>query len=247
VQTSEETTPSRQRRYLVVAQALLTAIGNGKYAVGERLPAHSEVAAQAKVSRATAREALLALELIGAVDVRQGDGTFVRGMGTQALGTSGSPLDTPPRELIETRLQIEPVVASLAAGRITDSQLVQLEGYVEQQRQLIDKPGQVAQFVSLGLQFHADLAPGCGNSVLADVVVELVDLERHPLWALVNQRSLLNTACRQRQVDEHGTVLDAIRQRRPDLAAQSMRAHLAELNLMMFNSAEPVSAGVSDR
>jgi len=52
---------------------------------------------------------------------------------------------------------------------------------VTQQRRLINSPSDVATFTALGLQFHGDLAPACGNGLLADIVRQLVDVERHPV------------------------------------------------------------------
>jgi DNA-binding FadR family transcriptional regulator len=185
--TSDES--ARQRRYLNVAQDLLTAIANGEYAAGERLPAHNEIAAKYQVSRPTAREAFLALELVGAIEVRHGDGTFVR-RPARVGGTEGSPLDAPPRELIETRLSIEPVAVSLAATRITPERIATLERYLDRQAELVEDQGAVAEFVALGLKFHSDLAPGCGNSLLSGIIEQLVNVESHPLWVLVNQQGL---------------------------------------------------------
>jgi GntR family uxuAB operon transcriptional repressor len=224
-----------QRRYLTVAQNLLTAISNGDYAAGDRLPAHTEIAAQAGVSRATAREAFLALELIGVIEVRHGDGTFVRRR-AQVVGTAGSALDAPPRELIETRLRLEPITAGLAAQRITADQLERLDESINQQTALINRPDKVADFVAFGLKFHADLAPACGNSLLADIVAQLVNVEQHPLWALVNQRGLPDTYSRQRQVDEHRAVLDAVRAHQAEAATHAMSLHLSELEESMFGS-----------
>src|SRR4051794_17921481 len=111
------------RLYLSVAQDLLTAMAEGEYVPGVRMPGDRELAAQLNVSRATVREAILALELVGAVEVRHGDGTYVRGAPAGVSGIEGSALDVAPRELIEARRNLEPVVASLAAVRIDTATL----------------------------------------------------------------------------------------------------------------------------
>jgi GntR family uxuAB operon transcriptional repressor len=131
MQTSDELV--RQRRYLSVAEDLLVAIREGRYKHGERLPAHSEVATMYNVSRPTAREAFLALEIIGAIEVRHGDGTFVSDGAVRVTGAGRSPLDAPPRELIESRLMIEPLSTGLAARRITPELTDLLERYLDEQ------------------------------------------------------------------------------------------------------------------
>jgi DNA-binding FadR family transcriptional regulator len=198
------------------------------------LPAHGDIADQAGVSRATAREAFLVLELIGAVEVRQGDGTFVRARAPRVGGLETSALAAPPQELIETRLHIEPIATALAAQRITRSRADQLETNVQQQQERVSDAGETPAFVTLGLQFHSDLAPACGNSLLAGVVRQLVDVERHPLWALINQLGLPDAASRQKQVDEHREILDAILAGDADRAAKAMRHHLSALETATF-------------
>ncbi|CAH0125289.1 HTH-type transcriptional regulator LutR [Arthrobacter sp. Bi83] len=232
MQSSDES--GKQRRYLSVAQEILTAIATEKYAPNERLPAHNEIAAQFGVSRPTAREAFLALELIGAIEVRHGDGTFVRQSRVRLGGEHGSPLDVPPRELIETRWAIEPVAVSLAAKRITPERIELLDNYIDEQQRVVEDPSKVAEFVTLGLRFHADLAPGCGNALLADVISQLVNTEQHPLWALVNQQAMPAIAARQRQVDEHRAILDAVRGGDGPLSCETMQKHLGGLDRTLF-------------
>jgi GntR family uxuAB operon transcriptional repressor len=173
------------------------------------------------------------------VEVRHGEGTFVRGLGAHLFDLTATALDAAPRELIETRLHIEPIVVSLAVGRISEAQLAMLESNVTQQRTLINSPNEVASFTALGLQFHADLAPACGNGLLADIVRQLVDVERHPVWALVNQRGMIDRAARQQQVAEHRAIVQAIRRGRADFAAQVMRAHLGQMELQVLATTAP--------
>ncbi|WP_270887126.1 FadR/GntR family transcriptional regulator [Pedococcus sp. 5OH_020] len=235
----EEPAAGGQRRYLAVAQTLLSAISGGEYPPGSRLPAHSEVAAQAGVSRATAREAFLALEVIGAIEVRHGDGTFVRGPAVRVGGVTGAALDALPHELVETRLRIEPVVTALAAQRLDRERLDGVARLLEEQQALVHEAKDVARFVALGLEFHAELAPACGNPLLADIVSQLVNVGRHPLWALVNQHALPDEASRQRQVDEHKSILRAIGRGEAELAKRLMEEHLGSLQARIFQGATP--------
>jgi DNA-binding FadR family transcriptional regulator len=223
-----------QRRYFAVAEALLARIRSGEYATGDRLPADRLIAESFGVSRATAREAQLVLELIGAVEVRHGDGVFVRGPVAQVGGVHGSTLDAPPRELIETRRSIEPVVAGLAATRIPSDTLAALRRNVDESAELVGDDAGLPRFMALGLQFHADLAPGCGNGLLADIVAQLVDAETHPLWVLVNQQAMVSRAARQGQVREHREVLGALVAGDPVRAEQAMGSHLRALDTAIF-------------
>src|SRR3569833_2490799 len=217
---------SGQRRYLAVAQALLVDITSGRYGAGDRLPADRAIAESFGVSRATAREAQLALEVSGAVEVRHGDGAFVRWPHAQVGGVEGSPLDAPPRELIESRRAIEPVVAGLAATRITPETLDMLRRNVDEATEMVDDAAALPRFMEVGLLFHSGLAPGCGNTLLADIVAQLVNAELHPLWALINQQAMVSKAARHGQLREHREVLDAISAGNNTQTKQTKHSHL---------------------
>ena len=225
---------SGQRRYLAVAQALLVDITSGRYGAGDRLPADRAIAESFGVSRATAREAQLALEVIGAVEVRHGDGAFVRWPPAQVGGVDGSPLDAPPRELIESRRAIEPVVAGLAATRISSETLDMLRRNVDEATEMVDDDAALPRFMEVGLQFHSGLAPGCGNTLLADIVAQLVNAELHPLWALINQQAMATKAARHGQLRQHREVLDAIVAGDVARAERAMSAHLQTLDTAIF-------------
>ena len=247
MERSDQSSSVSGRRYLAVGQSLLMAIARGEYSPGDRLPAEREIATSIGVSRPTVREALLALELIGAVDVRHGDGAYVRGSQARVRGIGGSPLDAPPRELIETRRTLEPGVTALAASRVTPEVLAAVRRDLDEAAGLVNEPTQLPRFVSLGLRFHADLAPGCGNRLLADIVAQLVNVEMHPLWALVNQQAMSTTAARQGQISDHRAILAALASGDAARSEESMRSHLGALDAAIFIPASPPAVRVDGR
>ncbi|MDT7559374.1 MAG: hypothetical protein QOI68_3844 [Pseudonocardiales bacterium] len=230
---SDQSRPGRL--YLSVAQDLLTAMAQGEYLPGVRMPGDRELATRLDVSRATAREAILALELIGAVEVRHGDGTYVRGPHSGVTGIEGSALDVAPRELIDARRALEPVVASLAARHIDTDRLRALTRDMDEAAEIVAEPAQLPRFMELGLRFHAEVALGCGNSLLAGIVGQFVNAETHPLWLLVNQHAVSSLAARQGQLREHQQVLAAIAGGRPDRAEQAMSEHLTSVDTVIFH------------
>lgn len=220
------------RLYLAVAQRLLTDVAAGEYPAGTRLPGERDLAERLAVSRATAREAILALELIGAVEVRHGDGTYVRPMAGATV--EGSPLDVPPRELIEARRSVEPVVAALAATRIPAETLRGLQRDLAEAAEIVADAAALPRFMELGLRFHARLAHGCGNSLLAGTVARFVDAETHPLWLLVNQHAVSSLGAREDQLAQHRDVLGAIARSDADAASRAMAAHLDAVDTVIF-------------
>jgi GntR family uxuAB operon transcriptional repressor len=228
--------PIGNRRYVQVAQQILQQVTRGEATPGDRLPSDRDLALQFEVSRATVREALLALELLGVVAARHGEGVYF----TEPLGSIGrrfgSPLDVPPGELLETRAEIEPVIAALSAGRMDRHRLSNLYDLVDESAALVDDVERLPDFVRLGLRFHSELAPGCGNRVLADIGCQLTNLEAHPLWALVNQLCMRTRDARQGQVLEHREILDAIDRQDDAAASVAMTAHLNALMGQIFGT-----------
>jgi len=233
---------SPTRRYLGVAQRLLDEVAAGRFVVGARLPADRELATRFDVSRATVREALLALELIGAIEVRHGDGTYLRGPRAGTLGIEGSALDVAPRDLIETRRAVEPIAASLAATRIGSEALDGLTRDLDEATELVGEPEQLSRYMELGLRFHAHLAHGCGNALLAGIVAQLVDAESHPLWVLVNQHAVSTQAARQVQLRQHRDVLAAVSAGRGDDATRLMGEHLLTVDDIVLHPTDPAAA-----
>jgi DNA-binding FadR family transcriptional regulator len=232
---------SRGRLYLAVAQQLLTGIATGEYVPGTRMPGDRDLAEQLDVSRTTAREAILALEIVGAVEVRHGDGTYVRAHpAVVAMGESA--LDVAPRELIEARRGVEPAVAALAATRISSETVGRMRRDLAEAAEIVAEPAQLTRFMEIGLRFHGDLAHSCGNTLLAGIVGQFVNAESHPLWVLVNQLAVSSLAARQGQLDEHTAILDAIGAGDPDAAARVMAAHLASVDTVIFHPAAPPAA-----
>lgn len=213
---------------------LLQAIGEpGGLKVGDRLPSDRDLADRMGVSRLTVREAILALEVVGILQVRSGDGTFVANDSQKQspLGALlvSSDLRPPNAEVIEARLLLEPVVASLAARRAPDEALDDLERMLSETEALADDITQLAEFMKMSLGFHAELLSLCGNAQLAAFASALVDLDEHPLWTLLNAHAMQSVESRCEQVAEHRQILEAVRRREESTVAALMTEHLQHL------------------
>ena len=105
------------RLYRQIADRIGTLIARGEFAPGTRLPPERDLAAQLQVSRTSVREALIALELGGLIDIRMGSGVYVRPQGPLARDghTVRSHRDTGPFEQLRARWLIEGETAGLAA------------------------------------------------------------------------------------------------------------------------------------
>jgi len=103
-----------QRRYLTVADGIVALVA--RLSPGDRLPNDRELARICDTSRTTVRDALLARELLGVVEVRPGSGCYVGSMNQLRRRCSTVVLDSIPRELLDERLRLEPEVARICAS-----------------------------------------------------------------------------------------------------------------------------------
>ncbi len=212
-----------RRLYQQVADALREEISKGAYAVGSRLPAERILAANFHVSRPTVREAIIALEIAGLVEVRVGSGVYV----IDRTGDRNAPdeLDIGPFELMEARRIIEADIAAAAAARIDDIQLSRLHRLLDlmEEENVAGVTGEQAD-----REFHICLAQGSQNSALVSTVVHLWDIrETSPM--LITMLNRARTQGVQPMIDDHRKILSAVEQRDPQAAANAMRDHLSRV------------------
>ena len=209
------------RLYLKVADQLKKLIDNGVIKPGQRFPSERELAEQLGVSRPTIREAMIALELSGVIEIRSGSGIYVT---EQALKREPELNDkgVGPFEILEIRYIIESEACALAAARITDEQISELRKALDEMEEEEKQPDASEK---ADQKFHSIIASACQNSAIASVV--------EWLWQLRNE-SPLSTAFLQRireegvhpSISEHRKILQALEQRNPEKARTAMKIHI---------------------
>lgn len=216
-----------------MAQRLLDSIEQGEIGPGERLSPDRVIAAEMKVSRATVREALLALELLGVVEIRHGSGVYVR---ESAMAGSVMDHQSSMAALFEARSAIEPKIAELCATRMTAEQIEEIEASIALAKAAVRDKVPYPQFSDLQISFHSRLTAGCDSPVLADIGNRLISVDEHPLWALLNQHAVRTQAQRLQQISEHTAILKRIKAHDPEGAAEAMRRHVGDLGEILQGS-----------
>ena len=228
----QDVTGAPDRLYRELARKLLIMLSSGAYKVGDRLPAERELATEYAVSRPTVREAIIALEVNGLVDVRIGSGAYVR----RLPGAGDIPgFNVTAFELTEARLLFEGEAAALAATQITDGEIAELEQLV---REIADENQRIGGTEQADRAFHIAIARATRNTAVVNTVEELWRLRStSPESALLYAKA--RTANIKPVVDEHTAVLDALRAHDPAAARAAMRAHLsAVLDSLLFATEE---------
>jgi GntR family transcriptional repressor for pyruvate dehydrogenase complex len=223
---------SPERLYQGLARRLLAELVSGKYRVGDRLPAEREMAVEYGVSRPTVREAIIALEVQGFMEVRVGSGAYVRKLPDSADAPA---FDVSAFELIEARMLVEGEAAALAATQLSEEELDQLETLLAA---MADEAGGMPAQFEADRQFHLLIARGARNAAMRHLVEELWRMRgSSPESALLHARA--RDAKITPVVDEHSAVLRALRARDAAGARGAMRAHLgAVLDHLLFTTEE---------
>lgn len=212
------------RLYERVARDLADQISEGRYAVGQRLPSERDLAQTYSVSRPTIREAIIALELDGLVDVRLGSGVYVKAQ-TPHDGRAGA-TDIGPFELLEARRAIEAEACAMAAKRITKEELDQLDGLVAEMQ--AENARDVDRSEDADKRFHMLIAASTQNSAMIAAVELLWEArERSPQTKLMGEKA--HAAGVIPRIDEHAAIVSALRARSPEDARDAMRRHLTRV------------------
>lgn len=216
------------RLYVQIARQIADAVQQEQFKVGDRLPPERALAEELNVSRASVREALSALEILGIVESRSGNGTFIRRPPTEwtYLGTIFEEFverEDSPHEVLEARRLLEPLVAQLAAERATPDQINQIALSLAALEQTIDNGGARTEADS---SFHLAIATATGNSVLVRHVQLLLSAMRSQLWASLNQHTATDPLLVQKFLTDHQQIYQAIHSHTPSAAAAAMTQHI---------------------
>lgn len=220
-----------KRLYNSIARRIIAMIDDGKFPPGSRLPGERDLAVQFGVSRVTVREAQIALQAQGRIEVRTGSGAKV-------LPAQAAMDDLPAIEafeLTQARTLIESEAAALAATIITDEELEQLDLLVA--RMAEDSTNDEALHQDADREFHLTIARASKNAAIIDMIERLwrFRTEIEPI------RHAYDSICGispEMRLTEHRDIALALRARDPSEARSAMRRHFACIVAAMLDTAE---------
>ncbi len=215
----------RTRVFQDVAQQIQRLIVDGALKPGDKLPPERELAERLGVSRGSVRDAIRTLELVGLVVPRQGEGTVVADLSSEALAVPIASVLLRKRELIaellDIRKMLEPALAARAAANASPDDIAHLEDVLRRQRAKVLR-GEPT--IEEDTEFHYAIAVAAKNGVVRKVLDVLMDLLRE-----TRSRSLQAQGRPQRSLAGHRRVLDAIKRRDADAAERAVKQHLQEI------------------
>jgi GntR family transcriptional repressor for pyruvate dehydrogenase complex len=211
---------TQERLYVRVARRISDLLSSGEVSPGDKLPSERDLAEMLKVSRPSVREAMIALEVSGLIEVRTGSGIYVADKTRQQPAVVADE-GIGPFEILEMRLLIEPEACALAAERISDDQLQQLGNIYDEMR----RTSGTIEMETSDSQFHKLIAEATENTAIARTVSWL--------WAL-RDKSELSRGFHRLIIEEgvypvlheHKAIFKALENRDPIAAKKAMLKHL---------------------
>ena len=207
-----------------VVDQLLALIKDGSLAPGDRLPSERELMKSLNVGRSTIREALRSLAMMKLVDMRPGQGSFVKEMSLSSVINPEMLSTLMDRnltaDLLEMRKMIEAPAMELAAKRATEEELINLQSIVDECRKLHARGLSTAE---PSARLHLEIA-GCTHNGVLVMFIESVlglltergaELEHHPGYY-------------DWEINSHQELVEALTARDGHLAHRLMARHLEE-------------------
>ena len=202
-------------------------IASGVLGPGSRLPAERDLAKQFHVNRASVRQVLKVLEMMGVLTQRVGDGTY---LSTSAEAILNEPLDflvllddLSHHELFETRLIVEPELAARAAERSTAEDLLALRAAVTE----MQNSSNTEERLAADMAFHDAIFRASGNRIC-----QLL-FKRIHRTVLSSMSHLSNRVSLDQPLSFHKRIYTAIRARDAEAARKAMREHILDARSLL--------------
>ncbi|WP_243713032.1 FadR/GntR family transcriptional regulator [Macrococcus carouselicus] len=217
----------KKKLYEEIADVISDNIRKGQLKEGERLPSIQSLAAEYGVGQASIREAMNALRVMGLVDIRHGEGTFIKSNQPKAFTAEMAVFKRQDIvELLEVRKIIEVGAVRIAAVKRTPEQLKTIESALESMRLAIEE-NELGE--KSDLDFHMAIAEAANNNLLKKLLSDVSDVmktamkETRKIW-LYNKAKTI-----EKLYHEHLEIYEAIADKNPDAAISHMTAHLDEV------------------
>ena len=205
-----------------IVKALTDLIMKRVWKPGDLIPSEKELAIRFEVGRSTIREAVKSLVVLGVLEARAGEGSFVREPTSELLSggfrwgllLSEGNLD----DFVDVRVLIEVECARRAAANRTDDLLSQLDATIEDMR---SEPMDHGEFMNSDTRFHLAIAHAARNPIFETVGSTIQSIVR--IWY---PKTYYIPETKGRTIAEHRAIADGVASGDMEAAGKAMRAHL---------------------
>ncbi len=222
----------RKKLYEEIAEIITEKIKNGEYSRGDKLPSIQALSKEYGVGQASIREALNALRVIGLLEIKHGEGTFVKAIESSAFTPEMALYDKEDiKDLLEVRKVLEVGSVRAAAMHRSEQQLEAIHYALKQMEQaMYDKEiGEESD-----LNFHLSIAQASNNKLLKHMLIEVSDKiktvmkETRQIWLFNEEKSI------EKLFNEHTEIFLAIKNRNMKLSEKKMLKHLEDVEEVLI-------------
>jgi len=216
---------SSKKLYMQIYNQILSEIQSGSFKIGDKLPAERELCEMFGVSRAPIRQALSALELNGIIYSRQGEGVYVKS--TQLATDQSFFKSITPEEIVEARMNIEPLIVKFAAQRATDEDIEELRSTI---KQMEDETKAGVYVPETDEKLHCSIAKASHNDLFINIMAAIINaMKQQEMWKFIRDRTVTRPDYRDVNFREHQLLIKAIEDRNEKEAVKIMTKHMQNL------------------
>lgn len=207
-----------------IFEQLKEKIIRGEFKPNDKLPSENELCRLFKVSRTTIRQALINLQVLGLIETRNGEGSFVKEFDSAIMLNSLIPssfLNTKSlKEIIEFRQFVEPSVAFLACKKVSNEGINALKKIYNS---MVSNKDNLEEFSKLDYEFHMEIAKICQNSYVIKLYEIIHDILLSAFQDIVSKRG--NEA----GLKYHGLLLESFIKKDASKTKEYMQQHMDDL------------------
>jgi GntR family transcriptional repressor for pyruvate dehydrogenase complex len=220
---------SNKKLYMQIYNQILSQIQSGSFNIGDKLPAERELCEQFGVSRAPVRQALSALELNGVIYSRQGEGVYVKSteinIGNSETNTMLESIS--PEDIVETRINIEPLIIKYAALRATNEDIDGLRSTIQK----MEEETKAGKYVpETDEELHNRIARASHNDLFIKIMETISNaMKQQEMWQFIRDRTVTHPDYREVNFKEHQLLIKAIEDHNEQEAVERMTIHMQNL------------------
>jgi GntR family transcriptional regulator, transcriptional repressor for pyruvate dehydrogenase complex len=220
---------SSKKLYMQIYNQILSQIQSGTFRIGDKLPTERELCEQFGVSRAPVRQALSALELNGVIYSRQGEGVYVKSnqLASENFQTAIFFESVSPEDIVEARMNIEPLIVKYAAQRATDEDIEDLRSTIKR----MEEETKTGVYVpETDEKLHNGIAKASHNDLFIKFMAAISNaMKQQEMWKFIRDRTVTRPDYRDVNFKEHQLLIKAIEDRNEEKAVEIMTNHMQNL------------------
>jgi len=208
---------------------LRRALASGEHPPGEQLPTERDFAKRFGITRAAVRGVLVELEREGTIYRKVGRGTFIAEDNDRAASNGSQWRDIGPRQLMEARLSVEPVIASLFVENASPKDEARVRDCLER----AEASRSFEDFELWDEAFHEAIVKGAHNPLIVQWYGLVTTTRRQTRWSGIKRR--VYTAQYRAEIEkQHRAILEALSERNADKAMRTTQTHLRFIQKGLF-------------